>query len=511
MSRRLSGPDTPAAQPVPGRRRPGNARRPFGWAAAWAAVAVGLTGSFPASAQTDSLRFSLAQATEMAVERHLGWRSAQLTVLMEQQAVIGERARFGRTLTASATQQNTQSPSSSKLEGVRTSTSASQSLGLSLTQQLSSGGSVGVDFRNTRSSSNAAFQLLNPQYQSGLTLRVSQPLLQGRGKVNRIGLEMANNNLTGSRVSAEDQRWQLETQVGQAYWSLVMARQSLGVREQLLAGAERVLETMRTRAEVGSVARSAVLEAQVGVAQRRQEIVAAEGAVRQAEDQLRALLGIDQQPGGWAWVLVPTDVPAMVPFIGEAEVGVERATARDAACRQAEIAVRNASLQLALLRDQARPSVSLTAQASLSGIGGSYGDDLQTLRQAEARNWQGSLGLNLPLSGNPVAQARVREQELANQQRQLQLEQARLQVAAKVRSQHRQVGINRQAEEAAAWTEQQAEQNVQEQEERLGLGLSTVRQVLDAQDALAQSKLARQQAAAAYNNALLEWHRLTGE
>ena len=58
--------------------------------------------------------------------------------------------------------------------------------------------------------------------------------------------------------------------------------------------------------------------------------------------------------------------------------------------------------------------------------------------------------------------------------------------------------------------ERLAEQNVTEEEERLALGLSTVRQVLDAQDDLAESRSRRLQAIVDYNKALVEWRRLTG-
>ena len=496
-----------SGNPAIGRQRP-----------AWlvcSALAVAITcltlTTAMASAPPDSLRLSLAQAMEVAREHHLGLRSARLSTQMQEQAVAQEAARFGRTLTANLTQQNSRSPSSSKLEQVPTSTSGSQSLGLSLSQQLTSGGTVGIDFRNNRSSSNAAYQVLNPQYQSGLTLRWSQPLLQGRGSVNRIGLQVVSNSLNASRISVESQSRELDSQVGQAYWALVLARQGLSLRQQLLAGAERVLESVQARAEVGAGARSAILEAQVTVAQRQQEIVSAQGSLRQAEDQLRSLLGIDQEPGGWEVGLLPTQAPELLDFAGEPEAGVVRALDRDASYQQAALAVQSAALQLTLARDQARPSLSLTAQAAINGIGGSYGDNLDALKQGEARNWQGGLGLSMPLGSNPQAVARVRQQEYAVQQRQVQAEQIRLQLAAQVRTQHRQVGISRQAEQAAAWTEQRAEQNVAEQEERLGLGLSTVRQVLDAQDALAQARLTRLQAVVTYNDALLEWKRLTGE
>jgi outer membrane protein TolC len=52
---------------------------------------------------------------------------------------------------------------------------------------------------------------------------------------------------------------------------------------------------------------------------------------------------------------------------------------------------------------------------------------------------------------------------------------------------------------------------VAEEEDRLTLGLSTVRQVLDAQDDLAEARAKRLRAVVDYSKALIDWEWLTGE
>jgi len=67
--------------------------------------------------------------------------------------------------------------------------------------------------------------------------------------------------------------------------------------------------------------------------------------------------------------------------------------------------LKNLDLQLALAQDQARPSVNLSATAGLSGLGGSYGDDLEVLRDLDARFWQGRPSLEVPLGQSPADQS----------------------------------------------------------------------------------------------------------
>jgi outer membrane protein TolC len=464
----------------------------------------------PAPAQQDTLQLSLDRAVSMALERHLGLRNARLSQQSQERAVAQEQARFGRILTASLSNQTSRSPSISRLEEVQTSTSNSLGLGLGLAQDLATGGRLSLNFGNNRSSSNAAFNLIDPVYRSTLNLNFSQPLLRGRGWVNRIPLRVARNALSAAELTVQGQAQDLRAEVSRAYWDLFLAGQNLQLRRQFLAGAQRVLETARVRAEVGSDPVSNILQAEVGVAQRQQEIVSAQANLRQVEDQLKTLLGLDQDPQRWGQPLETIDTPELVAFSGDPETGLAKTLAFSPAYRRAELALKNAELQLALARDQTRPAVSLSTQVGLSGIGGTYDDNLKGLKAADGRSWQGGLSLDFPL-GEDGAEIRQQQQLIQQEQRQVELEQLRLQLAQQVRNQHRSVETSRQREEAAGWTERLSAQNLGELEERLNLGLATVRQVLDAQDDLAQARLSRLQALIDYNKALIEWRRLTGE
>jgi len=464
----------------------------------------------PAPAQQDTLQISLDQAVSMALERHLGLRSARLGQQFQERSVAQEQARFGHTLTASLNNQSSRSPSTSRLEAVTISTSNALGLGLGLSQELATGGRLSLTFSNDRSSNNAAFTTLNPLYRSGLNLSFSQPLFQGRGGVNRIGLRVARNALSAAELTVQGQMQDLRAEVSRAYWDLFLAGQNLQLRQQFLAGAQRVLETAKVRAEVGSDPVSNILQAEVGVAQRQQEIVGAQAGLRQNEDLLMTLLGLDQHSQSWQAAVRPVDAPEVAAFAGDPESGLARTLAFSPAYRRAELDLKNAELQLVLARDQARPAVSLSTQAGFSGIGGTYGDNLDGLKSGDSRSWQGGLSIHFPLGEDPT-QIRVQQQLIQQQQRQVALEQLRLQLAQQVRNQHRSVETSRQREEAARWTERLSAQNLEELEERLSLGLATVRQVLDAQDDLAQARLSRLQALVDYNKALIEWRRLTGD
>ena len=118
--------------------------------------------------------------------------------------------------------------------------------------------------------------------------------------------------------------------------------------------------------------------------------------------------------------------------------------------------------------------------------------------------------LSVPLGTTPEGQ-RLKLRILEKQRAEVDLERLRLDIVRQVREQHRRVQVDRRRAEVAQLTQSLAAQNVREQEERLALGLSTVRLVLDAQDDLATARNSHLRALVDYNQALVEWGRLTEE
>lgn len=459
---------------------------------------------------TDQLDLSLDRAVQMSLELNPGIRSARLGTKIQSRAVAAEEARFGRSAGVVISHQAERSPSISALEAVQTSTSDVLSVGATLSQELSSGGRLGASFTNQRLSSNAAYRTVDPVYQSEVGLEFSQPLMRGRGNINRVGLHLARNELDTAGLTLERRVRDLKADVGLAYWDLFYARQNLQVQRQLTEGARRVLETVETRAQMGAGPRNSILQAQVGKAQRDEGTVIAEGAVAQAEDRLRSLMGLDQDPEAWHLRLVPQTSPTLQPFDSDLATSVDRAVKVSPAYRSTQIQLQSLDLQVRLARDRARPDVDLTARLGVTGIGGSYSDNAEVLGKADGRSWRGSLLLSLPFGTTPDDE-RLSERLLEKQRAEVDLERLRLDIVRQMREQHRRVNVDRRRAEVAQFAQSLAAQNVDEQEERLALGLSSVRQVLDAQDDLAAARNSHLRALVDYNQALVEWGRLTEE
>ena len=217
---------------------------------------------------------------------------ARLAMQAGQAGVYEEEARFGRTLGLSLSHRMDREPSVSSLEQVTTSSTNFQSLGLGLTQRLGTGGKVELTVRQNRSASNAGYRTVNPVFGTDMELALTQPLQRGRGKVNRAALNIARNDLESAEVNLEGHVKELTANIKWAYWDMAFAYENLKVKRQLLEGALRVMETVTARVEMGEESRNSILLAELGVAQREEDIIVAQDHVLDAEGQLKVLMGL---------------------------------------------------------------------------------------------------------------------------------------------------------------------------------------------------------------------------
>jgi outer membrane protein len=77
---------------------------------------------------------------------------------------------------------------------------------------------------NQRVTTNNPISILSPQYNSGFSLRLTQPLLRGRGfDQNRRTIEIAKRNLSLTDVQFRQRSIEIITGVQRAYWDLTYA------------------------------------------------------------------------------------------------------------------------------------------------------------------------------------------------------------------------------------------------------------------------------------------------
>ncbi len=120
---------------------------------------------------------------------------------------------------------------------------------------FSSGAQLGVEFDNSRYSTDASRYTYNPFITSSLGFTITQPLLEGFGAaVNRRFIRIARNNRKVARLIFRQQVMDTVAGVARLYADLVSLDEDLKVKQESLREAEQLYEDNKNQVEQGTQA-----------------------------------------------------------------------------------------------------------------------------------------------------------------------------------------------------------------------------------------------------------------
>ena len=185
------------------------------------------------------------------------------------------------------------------------------SVRLGLTQKLYTGGDVDFAFGSNRNSvAGQTSFLFNPSYSNTLSFNLTQPLLQNFGSdINQTQINIARNNATTEQYVFVDQVLRVIHDVERTYWELVFARENEKVAKATLKAAHELFATNLAKVQAGVMAEVEALQAQAGVASRIEQVLLAQKAVHDQEDQLRRLFSPSEEELSQNIAVIATDQP----------------------------------------------------------------------------------------------------------------------------------------------------------------------------------------------------------
>ncbi len=347
-------------------------------------------------------------------------------------------------------------------------------------------------------------------YTTELELKLSQPLLKDFGStVTQNQILIARNNFS---ISQEDFRQQIiivTSSVQQTYWELVFRRQDLEVRHQQLELNQKLLGQIRKQVEVGVLAPIEVLQAETDIARTKERIIVTENAMRDAEDRLKRVMNFSLTSELADVELLPTDAPAyIVSTIVQTEQN-RQALQHRPDLAQAKIALENQNITLVFNKNQALPTLNLEGSFRANGIDDAFGDSIGQIDLVDRYRWEVGLVFRYPLS-NRQARGRLQQSRLAVRQQMLRIKNLEEDVVAEVRAAVRDVRTNAQRVRATRTASRLAQKQLDAEEKKLRVGLSTVFNVLDFQEDLAVERSNEINALTEYMQALIRLEAAKG-
>jgi outer membrane protein TolC len=472
-----------------------------------------------------TIKLTLDEAVLRAVDHNPDLAVVRLGIDAEASRVGGSRSAFAPVLTSAFGRSSIAVPPTTALLGTDAVQTGEWFGSAGLRQRLpKGGGSWSVTWDGSRTSTDSPFSSFDPSLQSGVLLAFSQPLLKDRETdAARHQYVIAQRNLASSELRFRESLVQTVAAVKQAYWTLKAARANLTVQQRSLELAEDLVRVNRARVEIGQAPPIDLVQAQAEAAQRREGLIQADAAARDAEDALRRLIMDPADAAFWAVGLDPVSEPidaAPAPDVAQAIAGAMQDRYDLARARQdLDIAVTNVSF----FRNQTLPDVRFEASYRTGGAGGTqilrsgpfpgeitgvarrnFGDVLGQLFTHEYPTWSVGVTASYPI-GQSYDEANHARAEIERRQAAHRIASLELQVAETVRRAARQVQSTAERIEAARAGETLAVERLDVERKRFDAGLSTTFLVTQAQRDLLQAQVNRLQATLDHQSAVVNF------
>jgi outer membrane protein len=471
---------------------------------------------------------TIEDAVARGTDKNIDIAVARITPRLTDFTLAGLDATYRLNLTSAASNNRTTDLPRVTTQGISSpTTSVRESWSSGIAQNLwKGGGNYAVNWTNSRFNSPSSVNIRNPQFQSGLTANLTQPLWRGfkidstRAALKTNRLSQQNDEITLSATTVTTQ-----ANVRNAYWDLVYAIQAVEAAQNSFDLANRLIQDNQSRVEIGTLAPIDVVSAQAEAASRRNTLVLAQATVRTSELALKRLIVSGTEDPLWTSSLNPVDRPSTTPEPIDLEAAVARALSQRTDLQQSKNNLQISDINLKNQIDATKPQLNLVANYGLNGLGGpflqrtgevdpltggpvsqiipsGYFDALRNITGFDAPTWTAGVSFAYPL-GRSAQEATVARSKLSLQQTEVNLKALELQIATDVTNAALTVQSSLESVQTAAAARELAQKRLEAAQSKADVGMATNYEVVQAQRDFADARNNELRAVLNYRKALV--------
>jgi outer membrane protein TolC len=499
-------------------------------------IGILLTGAIagPASAQQQpalmpagpaALQLTLDDAVRRAIENNPDLAVVRLGTEVEAARVGESRGAFAPVFSTQVGRSSIASPPSNLLSGERGVDVDDWFSSTGVRQRVPWGsGTWSLSWDTSRTTTNNPITSFDPSFQSGFQAAFSQPLLRDRAIDSvRHQYAVAKRNQESSDLRFQETVVQTVAAVKQAYWTLKATRANVAVQERSLELARELARENKVRVDAGQVPPLDLVQAEVEVAQRRENLIRANTDADDAEDALRRLIVQPDDVAFWRVRLDAIEEPSALGAPPDIDAAVARALNERYDLARAGHELENARDTVAFLDNQRLPDVRLETSYRGNGLGGTqflrgdgfpgpvigtrnrgYDSALGQVFTNDYPTWSFGLTVNYPLGRSYEAASFARAQVERRQVTQ-RISSLRVEAAETVRRAGRQIRSTAERVEAARARAMLAQERLTSEQRRFEAGLSTTFLVTQAQRDLLEADVNLLQTSFEYESALVNF------
>ena len=467
-------------------------------------------------------KLTLQGAIETSLKNNLQVQIATETRAFTRAGVLIEQGFFDWNLTSSLNLSKTQDASRSQatLGGPLVSsesTTFNRNVTVGSTKAFGWGGNLSLNYAPSYSFRKGTVnggpeQAFTPNpYDGNFTATYSQSLLRNFGRdTSESRLIVARKSAQAADLGFQKAIIDLVASTESLYWDVVFTQRNLENKQQALSLAQKQLKENQIRVQVGTLAPIEVTSSEASVAQREQDIIAAEAQLLNAKDALiRALYPSAERPTG----LEMTDAPSVKPLEMDETAAEKQALASRIELKSARLDLESKQILENAAGNRTLPQLdafatyngNAAAQVPSEGLGAVNKD----LTKGTYPGYTVGLQFALPLQ-NRAARGNQAQARANRRQSELSLRDLELGITLEVRQSFRNVDASAKGVAAAEKTRYFREKDLEAEQKKFENGMSTNFLVLSKQNDLDTAKSNELQSQITYAKAVTALEKALG-
>ena len=462
-------------------------------------------------------RLTLQSAIETSLKNNLQVQIAVETRDFTRAGLLIEQGAFDWNLTSSLTvaksQDGTRFRATDGSLGTLDGTVTSRSLSVGSTKAFEWGGNLSLNYSPKYSSASGSYYggTTAAPYDGNLSATYSQSLLKNFGReATESRLIVARKSAQAADLGFQKAIIDLVASTESLYWDVVFTQRNLENKQQALALAQKQLKENQIRVQVGTLAPIEVTSSEASVAQREQDIIAADAQLLNAKDALiRALYPSTERPTG----LELTDAPSVQPLAMNEATAEKQALASRIELKTARLDLESKQVLETAANNRTLPQLDAFATYSGNAAAQIPSEGLTAVNKDLSKGaYPGySIGLQFAMPIQNRAAKGGQAQARANRrQSELSLRDLELGITLEVRQAFRNVDASAKGVAAAEKTRYFREKDLEAEQKKFENGMSTNFLVLSKQNDLDTAKSSELQSQITYAKAITAMEKALG-
>ncbi|MBC2607278.1 TolC family protein [Pelagicoccus albus] len=357
---------------------------------------------------------------------------------------------------------------------------------------------------------NSEGRFFSPEFETGVNLAISQPLLKGFwGKAPMAEVHAAEYSVRIAERGREIEVVNKLIQLTDSYLDLAFAQENIDVKLRAVDLAETLLDENKKRVEVGKMSGLDVTQAEVQVSEALEELVLAKDFAR--ERRLRLLALILQSFSGASLPEFEVEADLSVGAISRSpRTLAESALEQRPDLKLAMEEIGRSQVERKRLRSDRLPQLDLKLSYGLGGLDDGGYASYRQITDNPADQWSAGVVMTMPFA-NKKSRASARIAERRAEQAEIEAARMRTQISLEVSNGVQRLDSLRERLENASRSRELADKGLEVEQARLEAGQSTSFAVLDLQQTASEAATRELAAQVDLKKAEVELWAIVGE